>query len=453
MTVETRLRPALAARLPLLNQLRQPAWLVPAFAVSIMLALWLTGMVLGHVFLPPGTFYHGKTLPAHLLSWDGIWYLNVARNGYLWNPLIGELPGRYQNIDFYPLYPIIEWVIMHIAHSRAPALILAPGILFGAASVFAFHRLALVLLTRDAAFRATMFYAVWPATIYFAMGYPTGLINLCAIASLGAYAEKRFWRAAFWAGLGTAAAPTMVFLAAGLCLGQGIDWLRGSRQPRDIPRLIGFGLLSVFGLIGFIAYQIFSFRDPFAFIQAQDAWGTPPPFNVRLARFVNPSWYLQAPGNAAADLHHIVNLLRSGEWRSGGSRAGIWRSSNWPMGGRAGGGAGWLWGRFNYAEQSLLNGISLLASIIGIAAAFRFVRPLALPLAGLIGLLGFLWFIATTDQNITAAPRLIFPALMLFAGLGVLAARYRIAFLGLFCIFSILTIVNAAFAAKGYFLI
>ncbi len=440
MPADTGLNAALAARPKSLTR-RWPSarmgWKLPALAAAIMLALWLTGIIAGHLLLPNGQYYlplgkfhYDATWLGQMLSWDGIWYLDVARHGYEWHPSWGTLPGRYQSIDFYPLYPAIERVILFIAHSHADAVILLPGIVFGVASVFAFHRLALSLLTPVAAARATALYAVWPATVYFAMGYPTGLINLCAIASLGAYAERRFWRAAFWAGLGTAAAPTIVFLAAGLCLDQGIGWLRGSRAVRDIPRLIGFGLLSVSGLLVFIAYQVISFHDPFASIKAQDAWGAPPPFAMRLARFIDPRWYFTPISQAAHDVRRIFSL-----WRSGGR------------------GAAWLWSHFNEAEQSLLNGISLLAGCLGLLSAFRFVKPLALPLAGLIGMIGYLWFIATTDQNITAAPRLIFPALMIFAGLGILAMRSRTVFTGLFCIFSILTICNAAFAAKGYFLV
>jgi hypothetical protein len=387
-------------------------WREPASATLIMLALWAVGIAFGVNFLPPGYWNHGTTVAGHLLSWDGLWYQDIARHGYHWDPRLGILLKHYENIAFYPLHPVIERLIMAITQSRAPAVLVLPGIGFGIASIFTFHRLVRALLPPETARRATMLYAIWPASIFYAMGYPTGLINLCAIAALAAYVERRYWRAFLWCGIGTAAAPTIVFVAAGLCLDQGIRWLRARLPLRDIPRLVGFGIVSVSGMILFMLYQLYAFHDAFAFIKAQAAWGAAPPLDVRVVRLVDPSWYLHMLGHAD-----------------------------------------WLHSHYQYNEQLALNAFSLLVAAFGIAAAFRVIRPLALPLAGLAGLIGYLWFIVTTDQNIASTPRLLFPAVMLFAGLAALTARSRLAYAALFAALSVLTVLNATFAVTNYFLI
>jgi hypothetical protein len=405
---------------------------LPALIAGLMLGLWAIGLFLGLEFLPIGLgkWRHGPGLADHLLAWDGLWYFDIARHGYVWNPAVGRLPRHFENPAFYPLYPLMERAMMDITGSAASALIVLPGIIFGVAAVFAFHRLALRLLPARGAKYATMFYALWPASVYCMMGYPTGLISLFVIGAFGAYIEGRFWRAALWCGIAAAATPTMQFIAFALCLDQGMGWLRRRAPAREIPRLIGFGLLSVSGLLAFVAYQAIVLHDPLVFLKAQDAWGLPPPLRERLWRLINPLWYLK-------ELHQ-----EAWKWES------IYKN----------------WGRpsldmhevlrvFVSTEQWTLNLISLTLAAIGVLAAFRYVRVRALPLAGLIGLIGYLWFIATTDQNLASTPRLIYPALMLFAGLGALLSRSRLAVFGVAGLLSLLTVLNAAFGVANYYFI
>jgi hypothetical protein len=426
---------------------RTQAWRFP-FGISLaMLGLWAIGAALGAAFLPlgggkwhhgpilhgvtgNGATVHGATLADHLLAWDGLWYFDIAKRGYVWNPILGVLPKHFENPAFYPLYPLIERAVMDITGSSAPWIILLPGIIFGVASVFAFHKLAMRVIPGKRAQWATALFAFWPASVYCMMGYPTGLINFFVVAALGAYLEGRFWRAALWCGIGAAAAPTVQFAAVGLCLDQGLLWLARRGPLRDIPRLIGFGILSISGLIVFILYQAVTLHDPFVFLKAQDAWGIPPPVRQRLVRLIDPLWYWR---NVQRALWAIESLYK--RWNSPGETIQA------------------ICGTLESSEQWLLNAFSLVLAAAGVLAAFRYIRARALPLAALAGLVGYLWFITTTKQNITSAPRLIYPALVLFMGLAVLAVRSRLAIAGLTGIFALLTVLNAAFAIANYFLI
>ncbi|HET9147783.1 MAG TPA: mannosyltransferase family protein [Acetobacteraceae bacterium] len=420
-------RPSRAGR-PILDLILGSGWRFPLAMSIVMLGLMGLGMALGVSFIPYGPWHHAGSFASRLLSWDGNWYFEIASNGYAWNPAVGMQLGHYQNVDFYPLYPLIERVVMVITGNGSPEMMVALCLALGVASVFAFHRLARRVLPADAAKCATAIYAFWPATIYFAMGYPTGLINLCALAALSAYVERRYWRAALWCGIGTGVAPTLVFVAIGLCLDQGIAWLRGTRDVREVPRLIGFGLLTVIGLIGFIIFQGIALHDPLAFIKAQEAWGTSPPFLVRLHRFFSPGWYATLPGGGlrtfAKDFH---------AWRAGAPFTPL------------------MWKNLEFGEQFVLNGITLILGIIGLIAAWRRVRPPALPLAALVVMLGYLWFIVTTNQNLQATPRLIFPAAALFLGLGAFRGRWIYGLL--LGLLAILSVINAAFLPTGYWLV
>jgi hypothetical protein len=186
--------------------------------------------------------------------------------------------GHFQNVAFFPLYPLIESLIIKISGSFNPLLLIFPGLLFGLWSNVAFNRLATILLPGRTAFWATVFFIFWPASCFLLMGYQTGLINLCAIACLHNYIEGRRFRASLWCGLGTAAAPTMVFIALALCSHISFKWLKARMPVNEIPKMILFGLLSVSGLILFMVYLQFEFHDAFAFMKAQSAWGKTPAF-------------------------------------------------------------------------------------------------------------------------------------------------------------------------------
>ena len=268
------------------DRLRHLGLIYAGFAIVAII-----GITIGH-WLPPGKHAQGPRLNHRLLSWDGGWYRNIAEHGYQWNPRIGVAFEHFQNVAFFPLYPMIERLLMIVLGTSGWPTTIIPGLIFGLASISAFDHLARQLEPDpQTARRATLIYAFWPAGCFYLMGYPTGLINLCAIASLAALVRGRTWRAAIWCGLGTAAAPTMVFFAAGLCLDRGVTWLQTKRDFRKIPELLGFGLASVWGLIGFMAYLGWKFGDPLAFVAAQAAWSRPETFKFHLALMVFPPWY------------------------------------------------------------------------------------------------------------------------------------------------------------------
>jgi hypothetical protein len=406
-------------------------WRFPLLMALVMLALLVIGGALGLAFIPHGPWYHGGGVFNQMLSWDGQWYADIARKGYSWDAVNGEKLGHYQSTDFYPLYPLIDHIVMMITGQTRPVVIVVLGECLGIASIFSFHRLARRVLAPEAAMRATALYAIWPAAIYFGMGYPTGLINLCVIAALSAFVERRFWRAAFWCGLGTAAAPTVVFIAIAFCLDRGIAWLRGPRAIREVPELVAFGLLTVGGLIGFMIFQLIAFHDPFTFIKAQEAWGTSPPFLLRLGRFLDPAWYLYLPALAYQYYLHVHQVMMT---------------SSRPL-------ASFM-PHIQWHEQSMLCFFIFLLGFAGIIAAFRRVRPIILPGAALAVFLGYTWFISTTAQNLDATPRLFFPAIGLFLGLGALfTPKRRWIFYPILVLLIALTLLNNAFALTGYWLV
>lgn len=390
-------------------------------------AVFILGIALGSI-LPPGNFEYGPGLARHLLAADGVWYRDIAEHGYQWNPAVGTLQGRYQNVGFFPLYPLIERALMVLLGSRSWLATIAPGAIFGIWSIFAFDRLARRILPDDhAALRATALYAFWPAACFYFMGYPTGLINLCVIEAIAAYLDKNYTKASLWCGLGTAAAPTMVFVAAGLCFDRGCAWLRHDLAPRRIPSLIGFGLLSVWGLCLFMAYLDWRFGNPTVFVDAQQAWAPSESASVHVILMVLPVWY-------GIPAYQMVML--------------VWKIVSGPSIG------------YHYTLE-LLNAvfqknIDVLAVALGIFVLFRVRKsqPLqAVWLTGFAVLLGYLWFTATTALSFVSGIRLLFPLLMMFIGLGAVRFKFRRGPVLLIAVFLVLACCELALVRAGYIVI
>ena len=403
----------------------QAAFNLPTGLVLLLLAVQAIGILAGHALLPSASH---APLTERLLSWDGRNYFGIMQDGYGWNP---ATPQDSQNIAFFPLQPLLDKAGALLA-GRAnplPPLLLSFG--FGAASIFAFHNLAQALLKpREAAYASALF-ALWPGTAFFIMGYPTGLISLCVIGALGAHLRGHYWRSALWCGLGSAAAPTMMFVAAALYLARGLNFLRRGITPRGALQLAAWALLCASGLLGFMLYQQWRFHDALAFDKAQLAWGVAPPFGQRLHRLADWHWYIQQADAGRHEFRQGLALWRNGQRLPGMTaiEAGV---------------------------QRWINSLSMILAVLGLlCASFGLRRRAAVvAVAGWCVLAGYVWFIFTTNQNMLCVPRLLYPAIALFLGFGLLAGRLP-AFAGATVLaFSLLAAgLEAAFASCGYWVV
>ena len=404
---------------------RQATISLPAGLVLLLLAVQAAGILAGHALLPSAS--HAR-LAERLLSWDGRIYFGIMQDGYGWNP---ARPQDSQSIAFFPLQPLLDKAGAFLAGRAAPLPPLLLSFGFGAACIFAFHDLAqAVLKPREAAYASALF-ALWPATVFFIMGYPTGLISLCVIGALGAHIRGHHWRAALWCGLGSAAAPTVMFVAAALYLARGLNLLRQGVTPRRALQLAGWALLCASGLLGFLLYQQWRFHDALAFDKAQLAWGAAPPFGQRLHRLVDWHWYTQQANAGRDEISQGLALWRNGQKLPGMTaiEAGV---------------------------QRWINSFSMVLAVLGLLCASFGLRRRAATIAaaGWCVFAGYVWFIFTTDQNMLCVPRLLYPAISLFLGFGLLAGRLP-AFAGVTVLaFSLLASgLEAAFAASGYWVV
>jgi len=401
---------------------------------GVLLLLVLAGILIGVTLLPHGNSLMHGGIASRLLTWDGRRYYHIMRFGYTWDPVLGTQPGHFQQIAFFPLQPLLEGAVARITGSDAPILMILLSLGFGIASIFAFAHLAALLFEPRAARWATLLYVLWPACSFFVMGYPTGLIALCIVMALAASLQDRVWRAALWCGIGTAAAPTVVFVVFALGLHRAWQWLHRRDRIAALPGLIAWGVLCIAGLLGFMLYQELRFHDPLAFNRAQSAWGTAPPFFRRLARLFRPDWYTAQGVAGLAEIRQGLGL-----WSHGVQPALV---------------------AIQFGVQRLINSFSFVLALIGIIAATIALhrRAPVVVLAAWSVLAGYLWFIVATDQNMLAVPRLLAPAIGIFLGLGWLAGggtgRIGPALGGVLAVgLTLLSIAEIAFAVSGYWVV
>jgi hypothetical protein len=392
-----------------------PTWLclaaLPALAAGIAAA----------PFIAAGPFLRGPGLAQKLIAWDASWYVNIALTGYHWRP-DGAVWGHNQNIAYFPLFALIERALNALAPAATPWSFIAAGLAFGVWSNLAFLRFAGALLPPPAARRAALFFALWPAACFLAMGYPTGLINLLAIACLRDRLLGQTWRAIIWAGLATALSPTSVFIAAALCLDLAAAWRQDGAAPAALPRLAAQCFTAMAGLAAFAFYQQIAFGDAFAFVKAQGGFDPATPVTYHLIRLFNPVWYF-----LPADFAFQVDMMALRDHLTATAQGRQY---------------------LNIGFQWTLDLLALALTLPALLSHTGRALPRLIRLTGWCVLLGFLWFTATSPINITNGMRMLFPEFILFLVLGARLNNAPATLLA--ALLALLTAAETALVIAGY---
>ena len=307
-------RPGAPQRAPL------PHWLL-AFCVSFAIVL-LAGQAASA--LPDWALgVRAADLRTHFVdrffAFDALWYARISHDWYVWDP---TRPTQYQDVAFFPLWPAVLWLIGKIG---LPVILqrwltVAVTASLAAASVHLFQRLADRILPTRAAMTAIWLFALYPAANFALQSYPTGLMNLLALAALLAALERRFLAAAFACGLVTAAGPLGLGTALAIWSWVAAASWRALRTtgatPVRVARALAWlgllGVLSISGLLAFLALQAIKFGEPFAFMHAQRAWEAPMAMLPRVLPTIAQWLVLPDFYEALHGLKHIASPHRLG---------------------------------------------------------------------------------------------------------------------------------------------
>jgi hypothetical protein len=196
-----------------------------------------------------------------LTSWDGWWYLGVARSGYHAAPL----SGAYHDYAFFPLWPGLVRVLSFpwSALDGLVAVLLANA-LFLAALVL-LYRLTADVLDADRALWSCVLLSLFPFAWVFSMAYGESLFLTLSLGSLLSAERGHAGRASLLAMLATTVRFPGVLLLVPLAI---LLW----RRMRDRRRVVWLVVVPL-GAAAFAGYVTALTGDAWAYLGAQAAWG------------------------------------------------------------------------------------------------------------------------------------------------------------------------------------
>jgi hypothetical protein len=203
----------------------------------------------------------GGPILSSLTTWDGWWYLGIARSGYHAAPL----SGHYHDYAFFPLYPALVRLISLAtpAFDGLLAVLLSNALLL--LSLWLLYRLTTEVLDEERARWSCILLAVFPFSWVFSMAYGESLFLALSLGSLlAAERRKAGWASVLAALAGLTRLPGLLLMVP-LAL---ILWRRvGDRRALAWLLLVPVGALAFMAWVGTLAGGVS------AFAAAQDAWG------------------------------------------------------------------------------------------------------------------------------------------------------------------------------------
>ena len=218
-------------------------------------------------------------LSRRLGSWDGGYYLQIARVGY--PRALPHDPGGASPTAFFPLYPSLiraaHWFVPGSALVAAVAVsLLAGSVAAGLIAVLAERALSPRLdpiTARRAALVVVAAWSVGPASFVLSMAYSEALFTALAAGCLLALVARHWWTAGVFALLAGATRPTGIVLA-GCCAVAAASELAAWRGPlasaaRRAVKPLAAAALAPLGAIAFIAWIGQRVHRPDAWFVAQ----------------------------------------------------------------------------------------------------------------------------------------------------------------------------------------
>jgi hypothetical protein len=249
-----------------------------------------------------------RPLLASLTSWDSVYFLGIAADGYR----AGPVNGPYPEVVFFPLYPAMVGAAAGVLGGDLPLAAVLVANLAGLAALFAVFALARRRLAPDAALLATTLVAVQPGAVALGMAYSDSLFLLLAAGSLLA-AER-----------GSRPLAGLLALLAALTRLQGavlmvplmvLFALADGRRPR------ASWLWALGPLLGLVAFCLAIGRltgDPLTPIAAQASWDF-----GGVTGAVAPTWVLAVAAIVYAPTIGLGLWLGVERWRGRRDPAGV----------------------------------------------------------------------------------------------------------------------------------
>ena len=240
-----------------------------ASRLFLLVVAWL-----GIRLVPPGWWDFSRDPLNWFNKWDAGWYLNVAKNGYFYDP------NAQSTVAFFPLYPkLVHYVGLLVPDLRISGYLVSNALLFGSCLLL-WKVVERDYGDRELADRSVLFLLFCPVTVFFSSIYSesTFLFLLLAVAW---YAGSRRWLMAGAVGFFAALARSPGLLVSGLvAVEYGSRFYQGGkfhfrenfRWPEAAKVLVALALPAL-GLAVYMAFLQYKFGDWLAFAHTQIHWG------------------------------------------------------------------------------------------------------------------------------------------------------------------------------------
>lgn len=211
---------------------------------------------------------HARSFLYNLVTFDGHFYLNIARHGYSFS---GNLQEK-QNVSFLPLEAIAIFLADHLIPVASAFLKIA---LLGAIALFGILVGFFVLLQekfgKDSARIAALVWTFSPMALYHFVGYTEPLFALATVWCLVALDRGWLWTASWVAGLALIGRPqaAVLVLFVGLEMLRRVNW-RPWRLIELRPALELFLLFAP--LMLYASWMALRFGDSALYANSMEAW-------------------------------------------------------------------------------------------------------------------------------------------------------------------------------------
>jgi len=205
-----------------------------------------------------------------LTSWDGLWYMDIVRNGYP----TSIPPNVTYHVDearaaFFPLFPLLGRGFDTLLPGGDSFAVLTMNALFGLVAVLLIGLLAQRLYGDRVGRTAATLAAIFPGSFVLSFAYSEALMIMLAAACLWCLVEREWVAAGVFAALATATRPNGLALVVACAVAA----LFAIRERRDWRALIAVALAP----IGFVTFQIWLGQhtgEAAAWFRVQrEAWG------------------------------------------------------------------------------------------------------------------------------------------------------------------------------------
>ncbi len=211
-----------------------------------------------------------------LSNWDGHWYVRTEQIWYSHSQTFAHsytLPEHWTTLGFLPLFPMLEWLVMHTLQLQVVTAGFLLSIIFGASATIMVIELGSQWWGEAASKRALIFWCFFPGTVVFSMVYTEGLTITLMAGCFMLLARKRWAWAGLLAGLATAVAPVATAAIPVCLVASGLEFRKHGWRDREARRSLWAPILSPAGLIGFGIFLWISWGTPMASFRAQHgAW-------------------------------------------------------------------------------------------------------------------------------------------------------------------------------------